>query len=207
MVLKIIDKVKDQVLNTEYNLCCVNAIELSKYLKEKNPNYNKYNFQNKTTSENDFLNSGLYEYQNFFLYRKDGEYKLLDGFRRLLWHDNIPDRDIHVRVYEDLSDSELIKLMISLNNFKFFSKNQEYYDRGFAMFLDSFFDLDITENFKIFDDYMSFYKLKNGYGVGSKAIKYEGEDVAIKVIEFLTSEHFISDFKFVIDFKNQGIYH
>lgn len=189
----------DNILHVKYNVYSMNAIELSEYLKSNlGENYKKYNSDNHKSIENI---PEIYEYQLFFLYKNlNNEFKLLDGFRRLLWYD-VPDTDITVRVYENLSDVQLLELMVNLNHFKFFS-NQNYYDRGFSLFLSVFFDLDITENREVLDAYLSAEKVKLGFSSNIENAREQGKNILVK--ERILNPYFISDIRFLFELKKRG---
>jgi len=137
----------------------------------------------------------IYEYQNFFLLEKtDGNIILLDGFRRLLWY-NAPDSPITVRTYKqsDLTNSQILTLLVNLNHFKFFQDSQSYQERGFGLFLKTVFDIDISKFRSAFDAYLSSSETRNSYLSGSVS----GNSKSLTIKDRIVNEHFVSDMKFL----------
>lgn len=150
---------KDNILNLEYDHVRVNAQELSNQLKENYAKlginitdfFGKFHRPKETPKE-------IYEYQNFFLLKKeDGTLYLLDGFRRLLIFD-VPDMEISCRIYymKDFVDTKhLLRLLVSLNHTKFFGGMGAYYERGFALCLQSIFGVNILKVQNTVDGYLT----------------------------------------------------
>ena len=193
---------KDQYLDVNYDLFSFNAKELSNYLNDNTKeDLDSFNKKDGNTPVNSLIE--LYEYQPFFLYKdNDGVFKLLDGFRRLLWYDVPENIDIKVRVYKDLSNKQLLELMINLNHFKFFSSTQNYYDRGFSLFMKTFFDLNINKNNKLFDYYLSSVKSKAGFSESKDNVKNQDKNELVK--DRILNDYFIDDVKFLFKLKDEG---
>lgn len=103
------------------------------------------------------LHPEIYEYQNFFLLkRNDGSYLLLDGFRRLLLYNGLPNIDVNVRVYNesDLTNTQLLRLMLMLNHTKFFGGIGKYYDKGFNLLFSVLYGFDAIKFSKVFEGYV-----------------------------------------------------
>lgn len=208
--MKKISILKDNVIGVEYSLVLANAKKTSDTLKDIYSSigidYNDFNsdygdddkiYYNKTKT--DSVNtppSEIYEYQNFFLLRKeDGNLILLDGFRRLLWY-NAPDQDILVRIYdkEQMTDKEVLQILIHLNHTKFFGGIGDYFDRGFSLALNSIFGLKILKYSKVFNAYLSKNSLIRKYSFESEI---SGEDKNQEILNRILSDKFIEDMKFV----------
>ena len=203
--------IKDNLLNLTYELVRFeSAKELSSHLKsvliKENINYNQYNSYTSKKSWDNEDNSienppaEIYEYQNFFLLEKsNGDYLLLDGFRRLLWYD-APESPILVRIYkeEHLSSQEILTLLVYLNHFKFIgSSGGSYYDRGFALLLRTVFDLDILKFKETFNAYLNSKKIKNDYS-SDNSINIETTK------ERILNPFFVDDIKFINKLQEAG---
>lgn len=165
---KYMGELEDVYLGSPYVLGYANAKEVRDYLlgnlKSKKIDPKSHN---RGRSDNLEKNPPLeiYEYQSFFLLeRNDGELILLDGFRRLLWY-NSPEHQIQVRVYKasDLSNQQIMKILIYLNHFKFYGGSGEYYDRGFSLALNLIFGLNIPKYYEVFDAYLTLSNTKRSY--------------------------------------------
>jgi len=138
----------------------------------------------------------IYEYQNFFLLEDDnGEYTLLDGFRRLLWY-NAPDTKILVRIYKksDVTDKQILTLLVNLNHFKFFG-GSNYQDRGFSLLLETVFGVNITPIREAFDFYLSSDVEKNSYSTNHKS----GTSKNVTIKDRILTDNFVSDMRFLQD--------
>jgi len=196
---------KDNILGCNYSLELVNsAKDLSDELKlvlDKNKiDYKKYNRHTEDSFEKDKSvktpPKEIYEYQNFFvLQRTNGDLILLDGFRRLLWY-TPPTAPIMVRFYleSELTNQQILTLLVNLNHFKFFANNQSYYERGFSLLLKTVFDIDITKFTSSFDAYLSKSETKSGYGDFGTLT---GQDKNIEIKARITNEFFVSDVRFL----------
>ena len=73
---------------------------------------------------------------------KTNKVELIDGYKRLLVNNNKEqlDIDIPVKVFEDLSDIDFLKLLFSLNEWKLFAR-EDFYDRGFLFALREHFGI------------------------------------------------------------------
>ena len=203
----------DNLNGKEYKLCSANAKELGTYLREnlkgKGVNYSKFNSE--TDGEGLVKNppKEIYEYQNFFLLdmpMQANDYVLLDGFRRLLWY-NAPDTSVYVRIYKkyDLTNEEVLSLMVRLNHFKFYS-DSDYFDRGFALFMRMIFGLNILTYKNAFDSYLSCDEkdedeIRNSYSSG---FSKEANDKNLSVKDRILQPQFISDMKFIEELKDKG---
>lgn len=205
-----ISTLKDSLLEVNYDLLQGNAVEVSKSLKDTlkslKIDYKKYNSSvriDKDEEDEEETRSitppnDIYEYQNFFLLkRNDGKTVLLDGFRRLLWY-KTPNTNILFRVYNqsDISDKQLLRILISLNHTKFFGGIGDYFDRGFALALKVSFDLDILKYHKVFHAYVSDDEIRR-----SSSRRYKGGDgeqsEIDEIVPRLLSNKFVEDMKFV----------
>lgn len=197
---------KDNLLGINYNLVMVNsAKELSDKLKATlKANGIKYAQYNSYTNKKDYEDddtcietppSEIYEYQNFFVLEKNnGDLVLLDGFRRLLWY-AAPNTPILVKFYKekDLTNQQILTLLVNLNHFKFFS-NQQYHERGFSLLLKTVFNIDITSFRSTFDAYLSSNETKNSYSsYGRLTGQEKNEEIKNRII----GKHFVSDMKFL----------
>lgn len=210
----------DTYLDAAYEVETMNAKALStllkKGLKAKGIDYKFYNSQaaldekeshyfdegHKETQKNPPIE--IYEYQQFFLMRKeDGSLVLLDGFRRLLWY-NSPDYPINVRIYDykTMDEKKIIKLLIYLNHFKFVSNIGAYYDRGFGLALNTLFDLNIPQFYKAFDAYLwrSTYYREYSWSNRENAVVRNS-----RVKERIMHPLYISDMKFIQDLSKEAV--
>ena len=209
MKMNIVGKMKDNFLGVDYTVATTSAKELSSYLKEniKNRNLDIESFNRTKYSEYDKEKEveknppiELYEYQPFFLLKKDdGEYLLLDGFRRLLWY-NSPDHQINIRIYDEanMPADKIIKMLVYLNHFKFYTNGAEYYDRGFALAMKVIFDFNITTFYNAFDGYLSSKEINKGYG---SEWGNSGNQKNITIKDRILNPHFVEDMKFLQDLK------
>lgn len=207
MKLNIIFNQLDQINNTTYEICSVNAQTLSKYLKEglqkKDLDYNSFNsafnsYNKDTSIDNPPLE--IYQYLNFFLLElENGEYVVLDGFRRLLWY-NPPNIDIMVRVYKkkNLSDVDILNLLIDLNHFKFF--NGEYTDRGFGLSLKLIFDIDIRKFKPSYDGYVKYKENRATFSFNKYSGLTENQRIKTKIL----NKNFLNDLKFLEKLSQTG---
>jgi len=197
---------KDEVVGADYQLVIEpSALKLSKDLKKayKDIGINPDEFNTSTDGANvsDNPPAEIYEYQNFFLLeRNDGKVILLDGFRRLLWY-NAPNAPVLARKYKqsDLTDQQVLTLMVNLNHFKFFSKSS-WQERGFGLLIKAAFDIDITKFRKAFEAYLSSNETKNTYWIN----KSSGTSQLKTIKDRITNKHFISDMKFIAKLNEEG---
>lgn len=78
--------------------------------------------------------------------------ELIDGFRRMFWTKNIPDRDVFVKVYDHLTHQEWINAMLMYNSWKLKKAGSwranpgagDFVDRGFKLGLYKKFGVDLT---------------------------------------------------------------
>lgn len=216
--MKKISELRDKILNCDYEIFIENAQVISKTLKENlnniNINFEHYNSSVSSGSYNSRNNKKknlestppeeIYQYQNFFLL-KDGEnIFLLDGFRRLLWY-SPPSTDILLRVYDkkNLSDKNILKLLVHLNHTKFFGGIGDYFDRGFSLALKTIFNLDILKYKSVFDAYLHLEKVeKELYSFhGEKTNEEKSEEVVNRIV----SDKFVEDMNFVQNLLNKDI--
>lgn len=202
----------DNILGCSYSLNLVaSAKELSDELKsvlvKNNIDYKKYNRYTEDSFEKDKSvktpPKEIYEYQNFFvLQRTNGDLILLDGFRRLLWY-TPPSAPIIVRYYleSELTNQQILTLLVNLNHFKFFANNQSYYERGFSLLLKTVFDVDVTKFTSSFDAYLSRSETKSGY---SDFGTLSGQEKNVEIKDRITNEFFVSDVKFLQRLKATG---
>jgi len=140
------DKRIDSHNGKEYSSLTVVASELSSHLREayikRGYDYNDYYTE---SMFNGNVGTDIYEYQNFFLLLKDGEYYLLDGFSRLLILD-APDIPINVRLYDskDFTNLELLRMIFDLNHTKVFNYSY-FHQNGFALFFHTVLNIDIRK--------------------------------------------------------------
>ena len=201
---------KDTLLNLNYDLVQANAKELSELLKKNisslGANLTDFNSQadgsNIHYGEEKMFKTVLanppaeiYEYQNFVLFeRADGVMVLLDGFRRLLWY-NTPDMNVYCRVYKaaEMSNEQILQLLVYLNHTKFFSGIGDYYDRGFALSLNLAFGMDILKYKKVFNAYLSSDTLHRSYSDNKIERQAKNNEVKLRIV----NQHFIDDMLFV----------
>ncbi len=204
---KVLCNVEDPQLSINYTLIEVNAQHLSAYLKNslkaKSINPEDYNVDAKksTYESREEIEASraipleIYTYQNFFLLEKqDGEFILLDGFRRLLWYD-VPNTNILVRVYgeELMPNSNILKLLVYLNHTKFFGGLGSYYDRGFALALRTLFTVDITTYYSAFDSYLAHEYQAVGYSFNRRSKSAKNLEIKDRILNPM----FVSDIQFI----------
>jgi hypothetical protein len=204
-------KLHDNFLGVDYTINTVSAKKLSSYLKgnltKKGINLEEYNREIDSHNREEKLEKNppleIYEYQNFFLLEKtDGEYVLLDGFRRLLFY-TAPEHPIQVRIYhtDDISDQNILKLLVYLNHFKFYNGTGKYYDRGFALALKVIFDLNITNFYDGFDGYLSAISAIRDYGWKTETKPTQKNEI---IKNRILSTSFIEDMKLLDVMYNKG---
>lgn len=186
----------DKLIGIDYRLVRINAITLSNKLKSTlssmDINYNDYIIDDVNVK----LPNSVYEYQNFFLIEDNGEYLLLDGFRRLLWNTEVPNIDIHVRVYNKshLNDSDILNLIIELNQQKFTGGMGLFFDRGFSLCMKMFFNIDLKKISDLFTGYIKHGKDTYEYFSTS----YSSDDTYKSCKKQLLNKNFVSDMKFLM---------
>jgi len=206
--MKVLNSSIDSILGVPYLMVEIAdakrlSDELKRTLDKREINYSKFN---SALDKNNYFREDrdaktetnppreIYEYQPFcFLEDEKEDLYLMDGFRRLLWY-NTPDIAICARVYKrkDLTDSQLLQLLVHLNHFKFYGGG-DYEERGFALLLNTLFDINLFKFREAFDGYLSNDSIKetlcgNMFGV---------EDKNNKVKERIVTSRFIPDMKFL----------
>jgi hypothetical protein len=210
---ELIYKDVDNINGKPFHVYRINALQLSNYLKDVYKTLygiEKLSDYSKDGSSPDNLESiEMYEYQNFFLLFREqyNHYVLLDGFRRLIHNKNVPDIDINVRVYfeNDLSQHDILKLMLMLNHTKFFGGIGDYFQRGFALMFKILFDINILKMKNVFEGYLtnvSFKKLDTYWGE-----RHTTESKMSNVYKRLLEPNTIKDLKILNDLfdKKQSI--
>jgi hypothetical protein len=203
--------IKDTLLNVDYSLNSVNSKELATNLKDtlkkKGVDYNYFNkdfiggYDKRPIVIN--LPADVYEYQNFFLLEKEnGEYILLDGFRRLLWNETV-NHDILVRIYKekDMTEHSILKLLVSLNHTKFFGGIGNFYDRGFALAMHSVFGVDITKFYDSFNGYLTVRDHKYSYSIS----RLSRQSAHVSTLDKVTNHSFISDMRFLQSLSQENL--
>lgn len=215
MITNIIGKYEDTLIKANYELAICNANILSSYLKNLyhslNINIDDHNgdlkekyfsFETEQKIISDNPPTEIYEYQNFFLLqKKSGEYILLDGFRRLLWY-NAPSTPVFVRIYqeEDLTNENILMLLVYLNHFKFFGGGQ-YLERGFSLLMKTVFDLNIFNYKTTFNGYLAHKEIKHTYSLEkSNGLKHNST-----IKERILNPFFVSDMKFIQKIHEAGL--
>lgn len=199
----------DKILGVEYNVLNINALEFSNKLKKtyeaKGIDYLEANSAKESHKYDQMsVPAEAYEYQNFFAYENEhGELLLLDGYRRLLWSD-VPDMDINVRVYSNLSDQQLCSLMVYLNHFKFFANGNAYYDRGFALFYKTFFDIDILKIKSAYNGALLFDRVIENASYDFDVRYYLDEKANKKIKDVILEENYINYLKLIQHGINQN---
>lgn len=115
--------------------------------------------------------------------------ELLDGFRRMFYVNDVPDRDVLVKVYDKLDSKQWANAMLLFNSWKVavVSKVDDFVDRGFKLSLFKHFGLDIT-NYS--PDSLSMLK---HYFDGNFYARLKNNDI------------FIEDLKFILDSYDKHI--
>lgn len=101
------------------------------------------------------------------------EVELVDGFRRMFWTKDIPDRDIFVKVYDHLTPQEWINAMLMYNSWKLerpgmWRTNKgagDFVDRGFKLGLYKKFGIDLTTYGTLAIDMVNSYIYPSTYSV------------------------------------------
>jgi hypothetical protein len=186
----------DSFLGVDYVNAQSNAKELSEYLRS--------NLKKQKISSNEHNRNGMsvknppieiYEYQPFFLLERDnGEFILLDGFRRLLLYD-APNHTINIRIYKEseMTSQQIMRLLVYLNHFKFYGGQGQYYDRGFSLSMKLIFGLNIPKYYETFDAYLTLNETQRSYSKERTSSDQENEAVKKR----LTNKFFVSDMKFI----------
>lgn len=115
-------------------------ITINEYFKQVDES--KLNFYNKTNKiADDYYENAL---ENSFIVineTSDGKYQLIDGFYRLLYKKI--NREVVVKIYKNLTDSDWMNLMISCNTWKIDNISAcKFFDRGFVLGLCNRFNID-----------------------------------------------------------------
>lgn len=194
----IIEGLRDNIIGVNYDLVTTNAKELSDTLKT---DVNVYDFiseiksyaSDSATPKETPLE--IYEYQNFFLLKNGDEFVLLDGFRRLLFFDT-PDIDIQVRIYdrENMTDQQILKLLVMLNHTKFFGGIGKYFERGFSLALYRLFGIDVKKIHFPMDGYLKNKVIIRDYNYESTRNNNEKVEV---IKQRIVDKMFISDMLFI----------
>ena len=194
----------DSINQCKYRIETFNALELSNILKSNYKDlgidYTQYIVEKYRSSKPTVTPKEIYEYQNFFLLEKDGKYVLLDGFRRLLWYD-VPNIDVQVRIYNynDMTDSQILQLLFNLNHQKLYQTgNNNFFDRGFALFLLTVYGIDLFAFKNSFLGYLNQTKTEKNYS----SDLLEDEKSNQLITERITNSFFINDMKFLRDCKD-----
>ena len=206
----------DEYLGSNYQIARANARDVKQYLitnlENKKIDYNIFNISEienskyswrKDNDVNDNPPKEIYEYQNFFLLKRvDGEYTLLDGFRRLLWY-NTPDAIVNIRIYneEDLDSVQIMKLLVYLNHFKFYGGGGNYFDRGYSLAMKTIFNISIPKIYIVFDSYLTKSKVRKSYSSES----VENNKRLLLVKDRMTNPMFIKDMKFIESLVGKGV--
>lgn len=133
----------------------------------------------------------------------NGDWRLLDGFRRLFISTNLTDNvlkyKVLVRIYKELDDLNWINYMYVNNRWKLaYTKNlNELFSRGFSASLYLRNDLSLTS---LLDEELKFL---NFYGIGSRSFStnysyFASNDFNVKRI-FMNNSMFISDIKLILE--------
>lgn len=183
-------------------------------------NYNLKLFNDYRSVPTKSFNEGIENTYVVINRRADGKYELIDGFYRVLYK-NI-ERNIVVKIYNDLTDEQWFKLMINCNFWKTNVSNALFYDRGFLLGLrnrfnvkmedysllkdktwnrhDGLVDL-LTNNIKPLriSSYKELKNIMNKIGIDCTQSLLYKQDIDSFRNEVLVNKHFISDLKM---FKN-----
>lgn len=208
MFKNIASNIEDSFSGHRFDLKQVNAIELKNYLIS---NYQEaisiYGGGKDDTNISNLRE--IYLYQNFFLLEKNNKYYLLDGFRRLLIF-NPPDEDILVRVYRDIDDKSLLKMLVALNHQKLINgDSSSFQQRGFSLAINTIYGIDIS-NFR--DTFAGYLGQKDEEFTSQY---YDGSSVSYSLLkERIITDKFIDDMKIlsilnknnIITFNKFGVY-
>lgn len=186
--------INDPFLGVKYDMIEVNATHLREYFTSK---YESFIADAKSsdisTYDKDAItnNDEIYHYQNFFLCKRGDELHILDGFRRLLVF-NPPNVDILVRVYDNLSEVNILKMLIALNHHKLLKGSGiSFQMRGFSLALRSIFGVDISKFRYGFAGYIG--QAKSSYG---SSYTSENTDVDPELLkQRIVHDNFINDLK------------
>lgn len=124
---------------------------------------------------------------------KEKDVKLLDGFRRMYYMNEIPDVEIFLKVYDILDPSEWQNAMLMFNSWKITNtdKSGRYLDRGYKFGLLTHFGIDVTKREGIYLNLVDKYIGGKFYGV-LKDSKVAHKDIETAVeIEY----KYISEYK------------
>lgn len=161
-------KVKDYIIDTHFEIKTLNLLDLrdelvSTYKERFDFDFAKYsNYVNDRYSYNknvyNTLDNDVYVY-NTINVLDCGDYKvLLDGHRRLyLNFDKVPNFDVPIRVYkrEDLTNHQLIKLMVHLNQHKIIGSGSGFFmDNGFTILFKILFDVDFSDKMQFIKGFL-----------------------------------------------------
>lgn len=91
--------------------------------------------------------------------------ELIDGFKRIFWTKDIPDRDVFVKVYDELTTKEWINAMLLYNSWKIPAGAKSFIDRGFILGLYRHFNFDITLVGTNYLRFLLIYLSNNPYSV------------------------------------------
>lgn len=133
----------------------------NKERKLKSESNQKFIYENST--ENNFISL----YSEYFDGKKfDGKFYLLDGYRRLLFNFNLFERntnkDVYVKIYTNTTtDQDIMKLMFNFNMWKIPQGVDEWFDRGWRLFIYMRLGIEFTQqHFYHLDRYVGDYYIK-----------------------------------------------
>lgn len=106
-------------------------------------------------------------------------------------------------IKKNLSDKNILKLLVHLNHTKFFGGIGDYFDRGFSLALKTIFNLDILKYKSVFDAYLHLEKVeKELYSFhGEKTNEEKSEEVVNRIV----SDKFVEDMNFVQNLLNKDV--
>lgn len=95
----------------------------------------------------------------------NNDFELIDGFKRIFWTYDIPDKNIFVKVYDKMDTKQWVNAMLLYNSWKILNSKSTFADRGFKLGLYKHFNLDLTTFDKDISDMFDIYISSNPYEV------------------------------------------
>lgn len=115
--------------------------ELNLHIQKAEENINQKNFRENEKIFSEFA----YEMFPIVVSQTENGYELLDGYRRLFFTNPLPDREVLVKVYQNINDVQWMKMMVMFNSWKFEKGVRVFFDRGVSLGLYYRYDIDFSQ--------------------------------------------------------------
>jgi hypothetical protein len=218
--MKKIDEGYDKLLKSDYELYAINFCDLKELAKSwHNVNLDDFNDKHTITQDRWIDDHTTVRFagiisNNFFAYREDGVYYLMDGFKRLFSnYGQDYDTTVYLKVLTSkLSVGRIMNALLCLNFWKLAKSGNDtnefhvnnFLDRGLRLFLHNKYNLDFynytdystrtrcKHDFEILDFYFHNEHEMVGY------FKYDARDLLI----LFNNDNIINDFREIVESNN-----